>query len=184
MKLLGAIIISASMLISIPALAQDAAEQQSPPSTNQTTEKAEVKTPDAPVIDNNGLVLPRKDLDNFEMSTLGSNGLADNKKRSTLSRNAERKTNAEVNKPREKTDPAPAEEFAVDETPYEPVEDTTGASEEYYEQSSALGGSGQAARLGKYFKWVDDNGVVHVTDDLGSVPLKYQEQIIKDAAGE
>ena len=27
------------------------------------------------------------------------------------------------------------------------------------------------------FKWVDDEGVVHVTNNIGSIPAKYRDQV-------
>ncbi|HEX9831098.1 MAG TPA: hypothetical protein VGA94_05370 [Thermodesulfobacteriota bacterium] len=131
--------------------------------------------PNAPVIDNTGIVYPREDLDNFGMSSLGeSTGLGGREERSTLDRETKRKSNLEVNKPREKKMSEEAAEETSEET-------DTGSSEiESDSESSPIGYTSPGKTAG-LFTWRDENGVVHVTNDLGSVPTKYQEQIIKES---
>jgi hypothetical protein len=131
--------------------------------------------PNYPIIDNAGIVYPREDLDPFGYSTLGgTSGLGDWEDTSTLGTDTKRKSNIEVNKPRER----------------KTVEEVTGATEEQTEtgftepepdsEPQSIGYT-SPARKGGLYTWKDENGVVHVTNDLGSVPLKYQDQVIKES---
>jgi hypothetical protein len=130
--------------------------------------------PNAPIIDNTGMVYPREDLDNFEMSSLGkSTGLGGREERSTLERETKRKSNLEVNRPRQKN--------AGEEPAQETNDETDGSSSEVqYDSESPIGYTSPSKSSG-LFTWKDENGVVHVSNDLGSVPTKYQEQIIKES---
>jgi hypothetical protein len=131
--------------------------------------------PNYPIIDNAGIVYPRENLDPFGYSTLGgTSGLGDREDTSTLGTDTRRKSNIEVNKPRERKS----------------VEEETGATEEQMEtgftepepasEPQSIGYT-SPARKGGLYTWKDENGVVHVTNDLGSVPLKYQGQVIKES---
>ncbi|GIW46999.1 MAG: hypothetical protein KatS3mg078_0876 [Deltaproteobacteria bacterium] len=114
---------------------------------------------------------PQKDLDVFEMSTLGNSGLKQRKTESTLTSPTKRKSNLEVNKPREKKgsekDFMEIEVGSIGESRGEEV----GESSEEVTYSSLSGG-------GKLYRWVDDKGILHVTNDLGSVPAKYRDKIL------
>jgi len=131
--------------------------------------------PSAPIIDNTGIVYPRQDLDNFGLSSLGeSTGLGEGLKGSTLGKDATRKSNLEVNKPRQKKESEQDAEESAEES-------DTGSSEfESVSESTQVGYTSPGKREG-LFTWKDQNGVVHVTNDLGSVPVKYQAQIIEES---
>ncbi len=131
--------------------------------------------PNTPVIDNTGIVYPREDLDNFGLSSLGkTTGLGEGLKGSTLGKDANRKSNLEVNKPRQKKESEQNAEESVGES-------DTGSSEiESVSESTPIGYTSPGKREG-LFTWKDQNGVVHVTNDLGSVPVKYQAQIIEES---
>ncbi|GBD39232.1 hypothetical protein HRbin37_01504 [bacterium HR37] len=114
---------------------------------------------------------PQKDLDVFEMSTLGNSGLKQRKTESTLTSPTKRKSNLEVNKPREKK----GSDEAFTETEVSSIgesrEKEVGESSEEVTYSSLSGGS-------KLYRWVDDKGILHVTNELGSVPAKYRDRIL------
>ncbi len=140
--------------------------------TSQGTNTPQAQ-PNTPVIDNTGIVYPREDLDNFGLSSLGkTTGLGERQEGSTLGRDAKRKSNLEVNKPREKKSEEAAEETGE--------ETGTGSSEiESASESTPIGYTSTGRKDG-LFTWKDEKGVMHVTNDLGSVPAKYQDQIIKE----
>lgn len=130
--------------------------------------------PNYPIIDNAGIVYPREDLDPFGYSTLGgTSGLGDREDTSTLGTDTRRKSNLEVNKPRE---PKKSGEESAGETEEQVG---TGFTEPEPDSEPQSIGYTSPARKGGLYTWKDENGVVHVTNDLGSVPLKYQDQVIK-----
>lgn len=123
---------------------------------------------------------PQKDLNNFELSTLGSKGLGERKEGSTLGGGTKQKSNVEVNKPKEKkeTEGAAAQ----------------GGTESGVETNTATAGTGETSQVNSnertetlstslnkssgLYTWKDRNGMVHVTNNIGSVPAEYQEQTI------
>ncbi|MBI2486131.1 MAG: hypothetical protein HYW01_04065 [Deltaproteobacteria bacterium] len=142
--------------------------------TSQGTNAPQAQ-PNTPVIDNTGIVYPRENLDNFGMSSLNkTTGLGGREEGSTLGRDAKRKSNLEVNKPREKKKGEEAAEETGQET-------DTGSSEIESDSESAPIGYTSPGRKDGLFTWKDENGVVHVTNDPGSVPAKYRDQIIKES---
>jgi hypothetical protein len=131
--------------------------------------------PNYPIIDNAGIVYPRENLDPFGYSTLGgTSGLGNREDTSTLGAETKRKSNIEANKPRERKN----------------LEESTGVTEEQTETAFTESepapepqsvGYTSPSRKGGLYTWKDENGVVHVTNDLGAVPLKYQDQVIKES---
>ncbi len=113
--------------------------------------------------------LPEDNLNNFNLSTIG-----DGDGGSTLGTTTERRSNLSVNQSLESDKDAKNTED-TDSTPLE-------------EQSSVIypelrSGSAQSPpREGntKVFRWTDENGVLHVTDDLGSVPKEYQQNFAEE----
>ena len=171
---IGSLVIMFAIVISItwsePSMGQTTGETE----PSQGTELPQ-SAPNYPIIDNAGIVYPREDLDPFGYSTLGgTSGLGDREDTSTLGTDTRRKSNIEVNKPRERKS----------------VEEVTGATEEQTEtgftepetasEPQSIGYT-SPGRKGGLYTWKDENGVVHVTNDLGSVPLKYQDQVIKES---
>jgi hypothetical protein len=67
------------------------------------------------------------------------------------------------------------EENVEDVTNNIPVEDTLSSQE-----SISIDSPSTPAKKGPIYKWVDDNGVIQVTNDLGSVPTKYLDKITID----
>jgi hypothetical protein len=179
-----------SFLVSRVAVAQTTdgkteAISQNPQTMPQGTQTPSQRTgllkspQDYPVIDQSGRVYPLENLDPFSMSTLGSStGAGYNKEGSTLSTRTKRKSNLEVNKPRQEG----KSEEVTEETGEETSEGTatTEEIEVTSEESSEGSPTLPLGRIGKLYRWVDKNGVIHVTNDLGSVPPEYQGQMVED----
>lgn len=116
---------------------------------------------------------PDEDLNNFGLSSMGGG-----KTGTTLGSTSERKSNLEVNateKPEdERQDGAESpedEDIEPDSTTAPDYGDeTTGASEDY---------SPTPASDTPIYKWVDDKGTIHITNNLGDVPLEYQQDYYK-----
>jgi hypothetical protein len=107
---------------------------------------------------------PDENLNNFGLSSMGEG--------TTMGKTPQRKSNLEVNPAKPKPTPAPEdeEETPPDESPdAAAVGPSTGA-----EAGRQTGGSGAA-----FYKWVDDKGNLHYTNNLGEVPLEYQQQIYR-----
>lgn len=108
---------------------------------------------------------PDENLNPFGMSTLGTEGGG-----STFGKSTERPSNLQVNPPMQKQ--GQEEENVDDLNNNAPVEDTLSS-----EESISVGSPSAPAKKRPMYKWVDDNGVIQVTNDLGSVPTKYLDQI-------
>ncbi len=170
----GLFVIVFTIVISFSSLRSAFGQTTGETEPSQGTEITQ-SAPNYPIIDNAGIVYPREDLDPFGYSTLGgTSGLGNREDTSTLGTDTRRKSNIEVNKPRERKS----------------LEEETGATEEQTETgftesepASELQSIGYTspARKGGLYTWKDENGVVHVTNDLGSVPLEYQDQVIKES---
>jgi hypothetical protein len=108
---------------------------------------------------------PDENLNSFGMSTLGNEGGG-----STFGKRTERPSNLQVNPPtREQMQ---NQENLDDVTNNAPLEDTLSS-----EESISVGSPSAPAKKGPVYKWVDDKGVLHVTNELGSVPTKYLDSI-------
>ncbi|HSE84324.1 MAG TPA: hypothetical protein VLB01_07235 [Thermodesulfobacteriota bacterium] len=132
--------------------------------------------PNYPVIDNKGIVHPTENINPFGMSTLGSSTDSGFRKdTSTLSNNTRRRSNLEVNKPREKK----VLEETQEETDLEETTFDTGM-EEPIEEPVEPAPSLSSGRSGNLYRWVDKNGVLHVTNDIGSIPAEYRQQVVSE----
>lgn len=102
---------------------------------------------------------PTEDPDNFQKSELGSSTLG-------AGSGLQRRSNIEVNRRQQEGEslnniPGPA--GSIEEDLDQPVVDE----------------SSRPPSSTRLIKWVDDKGVVHVTNDPGSIPEKYRDQIGK-----
>ena len=95
------------------------------------------------------IVMPRVDLNPFEMSTLD---------RSTLIVRREEKSNLEVNQPAKKRQ---VEETAIELSP--------GEQNNMNFQPLSL------KTRSNFYRWVDENGVINVTNDPDSLPSGYRK---------
>jgi hypothetical protein len=113
---------------------------------------------------------PEEDLDNFGLSTLGQGQGG-----STLGRGLQRKSNIEVNSPKE---PPQAVEDAEgksgdgdEDTDLFPPEEAGDENVSVDEVSPA------SPRESEFYEWVDEKGIVHITNNIGDVPPEYQKEI-------
>ena len=97
------------------------------------------------------IVMPRVDLNPFEMSTLD---------RSTLVVRREERNNLVVNQPREKKQAEAT--VSVEVAPGEPSNIT------FHRLPLTTNN--------RFYRWVDENGVIHVTNDPDSIPSGYRKQ--------
>jgi uncharacterized protein DUF4124 len=123
---------------------------------------------------------PLQNMDNFELSTLGNKGLGERKQGSTLGVGTKQKTNEELNKPREKKE---TEGMAGQGGVESGVETNTGTAgmEETPPVNPNQTNEALSTSMNKnsgLYTWKDKNGVVHVTNSIGSIPAEYREQIL------
>lgn len=111
---------------------------------------------------------PDENLNPFGMSTLGNEGGG-----STFGKSTERPSNLQVNPPMQEQ--MQNQENVDDGTNNAPLEDTLSS-----EESTSVGSPSAPANKRPMYKWVDDDGVIQVTNDLGSVPPKYLDKITID----
>lgn len=123
---------------------------------------------------------PQENLDNFELSTLGNKGLGERKQGSTLGVGTKQKTNEELNKPREKKEPEGTAGQGGIESGVETNAGTAGMEETPPVNPNQTNGalSTSMNKGGGLYTWKDKNGVVHVTNNLGSIPAEYREQTV------
>jgi len=108
---------------------------------------------------------PDEDLNNFGLSSMG--------KGTTMGQTPQRKSNLEVNPPKPKPSPEPDDEDDEETPPEGSLDAGSGAAPEVG-AGRQTGGSGTA-----FYRWVDDKGNVHYTNNLGEVPLEYQQQMYR-----
>ena len=116
------------------------------------------------------IITPSEDLDQFENSRLNRTKTHNRYGQSTLTPKIIRKSNVEVNaeleKRREERLEALEKENAEDEQNTN-TQDSAG---------SADNTNFNAPGTSELFRWTDKDGILHVTDDLGSVPPEYRDQ--------
>ena len=112
-------------------------------------------------------VTPREDLDNYNLST---------KQKSTFfGESPVQKNNLEVNAEIQKLEEQ--RNIRGDAQP-----DQTGDTADFDEQN--IGASDEDSYVqprgaNSLFRWVDKEGVIHVTDDISSIPAEYRDQAYK-----
>lgn len=113
------------------------------------------------------IIIPKEDLDLFENSRL--NG------QSTLTPKIIRKSNVEVNaeieRSREERNNALEEEKTTVQTATEEKPDIKEKASSVNDTTDFSAGGTSAL-----FRWTDKDGILHVTDNLGSVPPEYRDQ--------
>ena len=104
---------------------------------------------------------PDENINNFGLSSMGQG--------TTMGKTPERKSNLEANPVKPKHTPAPGdeEEIPADEA----IDPGTAAEPGAGRQAGASGAA--------FYKWVDEKGELHITNNIGEVPLEYQQQIYR-----
>src|SRR3989337_1638990 len=159
------------------------ASQTSPQGTQTQPQGTDViqGRPNYPVIDNSGRVYPYEDLNPFGLSTLGPGDDEYNTEGSTLGTTLQRKSNLEVNQPRERKEGEVTNEGEAETSGEETTgEGGEGAVEVIPEESSEVLTPSPLSKTSGFYKWVDKDGVLHITDNPGSVPQEYQEQLTNE----
>jgi hypothetical protein len=117
-----------------------------------------------PVVLNNGIVLPFEDLNPFQDSTLDS---------TTLGKTIERKSNVELNAPKENRSEVRGPELS-ERTSRTQITRIERESEPNFVPLSP------PMRTPIYI-WTDKNGITHFTNLIKSVPIEFRDQAIKRA---
>jgi hypothetical protein len=128
------------------------------------------------------VIQPQKELNPYELSTLGgTTGFGGRTEESTLGTSTNRRSNLEVNKPRERKN---TEEEAEAVTQEAVTGAETSTEQSASEESAEFTPSSPLGKGGALYKWVDKNGVVHVTNDFGSIPPEYRQRVLEGSQGD
>jgi len=152
-----------------PVLAQTGAEdsvEENAESQNPQGSSEDIVTIEQPAYEY--FYWPDEDLNSFGLSSMGSG-----KSGTTLGTGSERTSNLEVNPPSKRHQEDKGTEF--DETggdgPIPPREEYPEAPGEVIDAPS------NPASNNPMYKWVDDEGNLHITNNLGDVPTECQEEL-------
>ena len=122
------------------------------------------------------IVRPSEDLNPYGLSSLGTTteeGAINDAAGSLGSSTGNRPSNVEINKSINEKKAQEAEEAKAQEVNNnQPVDTIEEEAIEYNSVSSSRPKSSSGM-----IKWVDDNGVQHITNNVGSVPPQYRDQI-------
>lgn len=140
-----------------------------PPSGGSQTTDVSQGQPDFP----DYIVAPRDSLNPFGLSTMGgSKGVEYRDSVGTLGTTTKQPSNIEVNKPKE-------------QVPEEASDKSKQGSEDSFTQAEVVNKppsvTSRKQKRENIYTWTDDQGVLHVTNDMGSVPPKYQEQALRES---
>lgn len=142
-----------------------------PPSGGSQTPDAVQGQADVPGYD----VYPGVDLNPFGLSTMsGSKDVDYREGAGSLGATTKRPSNIEVNSPPKK------------EIPEEGADGSNQASEDSFTQADIVNQPPTSAsrrhKQESIYRWTDEEGVLHVTNDLGTVPPEYQEQALEQSS--
>lgn len=121
------------------------------------------------------IVRPSEDLNPYGLSSLGTTteeGAIDDAAGSLGSKTSNRPSNLDVNKSIQDKKNQELEEAKAQEVQNQQVETIEEEAIQYDDVSSSRSKSKSGM-----IKWVDDNGVQHITNNVGSVPPQYRDQI-------
>jgi hypothetical protein len=141
-----------------------------PPSGGSETPDVLQGQPDFP----DYIVAPRDNLNPFGLSTMsGSKDVDYRDSAGTLGTTTKRPSNIEVNSPPKK------------EIPEEGADESNQASEDSFTQADIVNQPPTSAsrrhKQESIYRWTDEEGVLHITNDLGTVPPKYQDQALRQS---
>jgi hypothetical protein len=118
------------------------------------------------------IVAPRDSLNPFGLSTMsGSKDVDYRDSVGTLGTNTKRPSNIEVNSPKERI-------------PEEDADKSNQGSEDSFIEADVINQppASTSRKHENIYRWTDEEGVLHVTNELGSVPPKYQEQAVRQSS--
>jgi len=116
------------------------------------------------------IITPGEDLDQFENTRLNRTKTEFRHGQSTLTPKIIRKSNVEVNAELEKRRAERLEALEKENAEDEQNTNTQDSA------GSADNTNFNAPGTSELFRWTDKDGILHVTDDLGSVPPEYRDQ--------
>lgn len=150
------------------------AQTEEPESPGNRTETQTSTDPSEPIIDIEEqpykyYYWPDEDLNNFGLSSMGSGQGG-----TTLGRSSERKSNLEIN-PRGKPEPEKEDDQQVSEEEDENAETILSAPTTEETETGSDYSTSNPPSDSPIYKWVDNEGNLHITNNIGDVPLKYQE---------
>ena len=116
------------------------------------------------------IIVPGEDLNQFENSSLRRTKTHNRYGQSTLNPKITQKSNAEVNAEIEKRRAERLEALEKENAEDEQNTNTQDSA------GSADNTNFNAPGTSELFRWTDKDGILHVTDDLGSVPPEYRDQ--------
>ena len=117
-------------------------------------------------------VYPGVDLNPFGLSTMsGSKDVDYREGAGTLGTTTKRASNLEVNRPKE---PAPEEDA---DTSNQDSQDSFIEADIVNQPPPSV-----SRKREHIYRWTDEEGVLHVTNDLGTVPPQYQEQALEQSS--
>lgn len=120
------------------------------------------------------VIKPSEDLDPYGNSTLGTGtGTGSRKDLSNFvkpsdNRPSNKEINAEIQKKRKETRKNINKVNTGSYSNYTP-------SNYSYKSSSSSSSSSKSGKKSKFFRWVDERGVIHITDNASTVPSKYKD---------
>jgi len=184
-----AAVFAAAFLVSVLAAPGEAMSQTAPAPAPAPAPGAPTP-PDFPQY----IVTPRDDLNPYDLSTMQkTEGIEYRKGEGTLGTTTQPSSNIEVNEALQKS----REERQ--KAALKKAEEEAAVPEESGAESAEAGPSGPAAPnemvgpegedlsvpgvRGSLFTWTDENGVLHATNDLGQVPIKYQVEALENSKG-
>jgi hypothetical protein len=137
------------------------------------------------------IVTPREDLNPYDLSTMEKNEDMDYREGAgTLGTTDKRSGNIEINEAlkqrKEQREKAKQKEKEAEQKKGE-AEANVNVGEPDNGGGVELGGPSAAGDLSSpgvragLFTWTDENGVLHVTNDLGQVPMEYQVEALEDS---
>lgn len=124
---------------------------------------------------------PENDLDQFEMSTLGSGDLSERQTGSTFSKPLKEETNAELNKAADKAADQGAKGEAalrgkISDIRSRNANDLPSLSDKITPPSFTTPIDNGVTKTGKLYRWVDKKGVIHVTNNIVVVPQDIKDE--------
>jgi hypothetical protein len=118
------------------------------------------------------IVAPRESLNSFGLSTMsGSTNVDYRDSVSTLGTATKRPSNLEINRPKKQVPEAEADK-------------SNQGAQDSFSQADIVNQPppSTSRRHENIYRYTDEKGVLHVTNDLGSVPPRYQEQALKQSS--
>lgn len=136
------------------------------------------------------IVTPSEDLNPFDLSTMQKSTQTGNRNGvGTLGTSVERSSNIEVNEAlqKQRQERMKADEEARAKNVQQPEEAKSAPSAEETAPSGPpqLGDAAEDLETpgvrGGLFTWTDERGVLHATNDIGQVPIKYQVEALENS---